>query len=120
MAREELAPAGEGERRLRGAVVAAWPFSSPRGTPLGLERMADALAARGHRVDVVTYHLGAECAGRAFTVHRIADVRRYQRTAPGPSWRKLLQIDSMLARKVLERSRHHGYDIIHAHHVEGL
>jgi glycosyltransferase involved in cell wall biosynthesis len=82
--------------------------------------MADALVARGHRVDVVTYHLGAECAGRAFTVHRIADVRGFRQTAPGPSWRKILQIDPMLASRVLERSRRHRYDIIHAHHVEGL
>ena len=82
--------------------------------------MAEALAERGHRVDLVTYHLGADCADRAFTVHRIADVAGYKRTAPGPSWRKLLQIDPMLAAKLVERSRKGDYDIIHAHHVEGL
>ena len=120
MAREDVAPTGACERQLRVALVAACPFPAARGTPVRIERMADALVARGHRVDVVTYHLGAECAGREFAVHRIDNVRGYRRTAPGPSWRKLLQIDPMLASKVLERSRHHGYDIIHAHHVEGL
>src|SRR4051812_29320849 len=118
MAREETAPTGGSERRLRVALVAACPFPAARGTPVRIERMADALVARGHHVDVVTYHLGAECAGRAFTVHRIADVRGFRQTAPGPSWRKILQIDPMLASRVLERSRRHRYDIIHAHHVE--
>jgi glycosyltransferase involved in cell wall biosynthesis len=120
MAGEDIAPAGAWDRRLRIALVAACPFPAARGTPVRIEQMADALVARGHRVDVVTYHLGADCADRAFTVHRIANVRGYRRTVPGPSWRKLLQIDPMLTSKVLERSRHGGYDIIHAHHVEGL
>src|ERR1700676_2772363 len=95
-----IAPPGGRNRRLRIALIAACPFPAPRGTPVRIERMAEALAARGHWVDVVTYHLGADCAGRPFTVHRIANVARYQRTAPGPNWRKLLQIDPMLAAKL--------------------
>jgi glycosyltransferase involved in cell wall biosynthesis len=120
MVGEALAPVDLRNRRLRIAVVAACPFPAPRGTPLRIERLAAALGARGHQIDVLTYHLGADCPGQSFAVHRIAHVSAYQRTAPGPSWRKLLQIDPMLAAKVAARCRVERYDIIHAHHVEGL
>ena len=40
------------------AMVAACPFPAPRGTPIRALRLAEALAARGHRVHVVTYHYG--------------------------------------------------------------
>ena len=42
---------------MRIAIVAACPFPLPRGTPVRILRMAEALADRGHEVHVVTYHL---------------------------------------------------------------
>src|SRR5690242_4427588 len=84
--------------RLRVAVVAACPFPWPRGTPIRIERIADAVARRGHAVHVVTYHLGEDSGNSPFRVHRIRDVPTYRRTGPGPTLRKLLQLDPLLAR----------------------
>ena len=105
---------------LRIAMIAACPFPWPRGTPVRIHRIADAVARRGHAVHVVTYHLGQELADPPFAVHRIGDVRSYSRTDPGPTVRKLFQLDPMLAR--LLRRLHHeiGFDLVHAHHYEGL
>ena len=113
-------PANASDRPLRIAMIAACPFPAPRGTPVRIERMADALVARGHRVDVITYHLGASVEGRAFAVHRLPDDPRYRHGAPGPSWRKLLRLDPMLAASIARRCASRSFDILHAHHVEGL
>src|SRR5829696_5121911 len=41
------------------ALVAACPFPAPRGTPIRFQRLAEAVAGRGDRVHVVTYHFGS-------------------------------------------------------------
>lgn len=102
------------------AVVAACPLPAPRGTPVRILRLSEALAARGHDVHVVTYHLGDGDVSDAVSLHRIPEVPTYHRTAPGPSWQKLLVLDPLLAatlRRVLDT---HRFDLIHAHHYEGL
>jgi glycosyltransferase involved in cell wall biosynthesis len=105
---------------LRIAMIAACPFPWPRGTPIRIHRIAEAVARRGHAVHVVTYHLGEDLADPPFAVHRIRDVPAYRRTAPGPTVRKLFQLDPMLAG--LLRRLHHEirFDLVHAHHYEGL
>jgi len=105
---------------LRIAMVAACPFPWPRGTPIRIERIAEAVARRGHAVHVVTYHLGGALVDPPFVVHRIRDVPTYRRTAPGPTLRKLLQLDPMLARLLRRLHREIGFDLVHAHHYEGL
>jgi glycosyltransferase involved in cell wall biosynthesis len=105
---------------LRIAMVAACPFPWPRGTPIRIHRIAEAVARRGHAVHVVTYHLGEELADPPFVVHRIRDVPAYRRTDPGPTFRKLAQLDPMLA-GLLRRLQHEiRFDLVHAHHYEGL
>jgi glycosyltransferase involved in cell wall biosynthesis len=101
-------------------MVAACPFPWPRGTPIRIQRIAEAVARRGHAVHVVTYHLGEDLADPPFVVHRIRDVPAYRRTDPGPTVRKLFQLDPMLAG--LLRRLHHElrFDLVHAHHYEGL
>jgi glycosyltransferase involved in cell wall biosynthesis len=105
---------------LRIAMIAACPFPWPRGTPIRIQRIAEAVARRGHAVHVVTYHLGEELADPPFVIHRIRDVPGYRRTEPGPTVRKLFQLDPMLAG--LLRRLHHEirFDLVHAHHYEGL
>ena len=105
---------------LRIAMIAACPFPWPRGTPIRIHRIAEAMARRGHAVHVVTYHLGGDLADPPFVVHRIRDVPGYRRTDPGPTLRKLFQLDPMLAG--LLRRLHHElrFDLVHAHHYEGL
>jgi glycosyltransferase involved in cell wall biosynthesis len=105
---------------LRIAMIAACPFPWPRGTPIRIHRIAEAMARRGHAVHVVTYHLGQELADPPFVVHRIRDVPLYRRTSPGPTLRKLFLLDPMLAGLLRRLHREIGFDLVHAHHYEGL
>jgi glycosyltransferase involved in cell wall biosynthesis len=105
---------------LRVAMIAACPFPWPRGTPIRIHRIAEAMARRGHAVHVVTYHLGQDLADPPFTVHRIRDVPLYRRTSPGPTVRKLFLLDPMLAGLLRRLHQELRFDIVHAHHYEGL
>jgi len=82
--------------------------------------MAEALARRGHEVDVVTYHLGAELLDAPFHVHRTRKLLGYCKVTPGPDWQKLLVLDPLLAARLAHLVRERRYHIVHAHHVEGL
>jgi glycosyltransferase involved in cell wall biosynthesis len=111
------APAARGRRV---AVVAACPFPVPRGTPIRIRRISEALARRGHDVHVVTYHLGDPLTDPPFRVHRTRKVSSYRKLDPGPSYRKLLVMNPLL-RGVLRRVvREHDIEVVHAHHYEGL
>ena len=101
-------------------MIAACPFPWPRGTPIRIHRIAEAVAGRGHAVHVVTYHLGEELADAPFVVHRIRDVPAYRRTEPGPTVRKLFQLDPMLVGLLRRLHREIPFDLVHAHHYEGL
>ncbi len=105
---------------LRIAVVAACPFPWPRGTPIRIHRIAEAMAARGHDVHVATYHLGQRPVDPGFSIHRIPEVRGYTKTSPGPSVRKLVQLDPMLIARLRALHRKIAFHAIHAHHYEGL
>lgn len=107
-------------RKLKVAVVAACPFPYARGTPIRILRMSEALAARGHEVHVVTYHLGQKFDSLPFQVHRIANVPTYQKVSPGPTYQKIAILDILLAKKLFDLARQVDFDIIHAHHFEGL
>lgn len=102
------------------AVIAACPFPYPRGTPIRILRMAESLVARGHHVEVISYHLGQRVVDLPFVVHRIPRVPTYHRLAPGPSYQKLLLVDPLLTLRVLSVVRSRRFDVIHAHHYEGL
>ena len=106
--------------QFRIAVIAACPFPYPRGTPVRIQRLSEALAKQGHEVHVVTYHLGEGRADPSVEVHRIPEVQSYRKTGPGPSYKKLAVIDPLLVKKTREVIRERGIDIIHAHHYEGL
>lgn len=105
---------------LKIAVVAACPFPLARGTPVRILRIAEALAARGHEVHVATYHLGSGPVESGVRIHRIADVPSYTRLAPGPTYRKVLVVDRALRRLVRTLLRENKFDVIHAHHYEGI
>ncbi len=107
-------------RKLSVAVIAACPFPYPRGTPVRIHRSSEALARAGVEVEVVTYHLGQTDVDTPFRVSRIRPIATYRRVDPGPSYQKLLLVDPLLVglfRRVLTE---HHFDVIHAHHYEGL
>jgi glycosyltransferase involved in cell wall biosynthesis len=101
-------------------MVAACPFPLGRGTPIRIQRQAEALAARGHEVHVVTYFLGTADPVAGVTVHRTPRLPRYRTTAPGPTYQKLLALDPMLVGTTMQLLRARRIDLIHAHHYEGL
>ncbi len=118
-----IANAGQARRpqsSLRIAVVAACPFPFGRGTPIRIQRQAEALAARGHEVHVVTYFLGTPDPVERVTVHRTARLRFYRTTSPGPTYGKLLMLDPLLAAQLIRVVQRERIDVIHAHHYEGL
>lgn len=101
-------------------MIAACPFPYPRGTPIRIFRMAEALARRGHEVHVVTYHLGEALQRTPFHLHRIKNVKTYRKHSPGPTYQKLLVLDSLLMMKLYQVLKNYEIDLIHAHHYEGL
>jgi glycosyltransferase involved in cell wall biosynthesis len=102
------------------AIVAACPFPYPRGTPIRILRMAESLVARGHHVEVITYHLGQHIVDLSFPVHRIPRLPTYRRLVAGPSYQKLLLVDPLLSLRLSSVVRSGRFDVIHAHHYEGL
>jgi glycosyltransferase involved in cell wall biosynthesis len=69
---------------------------------------------------VVTYHLGQSTGDESYTIHRIADQHYYRKVSPGPAYSKLLCIDPLLSRKLAGVLREQRFDLLHAHHFEGL
>ncbi|MGH8318071.1 MAG: glycosyltransferase family 4 protein [Steroidobacteraceae bacterium] len=106
--------------RFRIAMVAACPMPARRGTPLRVERLAEALAARGHHVELITYHVADGPQPLGLPVHRIFRRPVYWRMPVGPSFRKLALYDPALAWKLSQVLAGRRFDVIHAHHVEGL
>jgi len=106
--------------RFRIAMVAACPMPARRGTPLRIERLTEALIARGHRVELITYHVSDDAQALDFPVHRIFNKRVYWRMPAGPNLRKLALYDPALALKVWRVLAGSRFDVIHAHHLEGL
>jgi glycosyltransferase involved in cell wall biosynthesis len=107
-------------RPLRIAMVAACPLPARRGTPLRIERLAEALTARGHAVELMTYHLAEEPGRFALPVQRVFGRCEPGTLPPGPTLAKLALYDPALALLIGRRLRAQPFDLIHAHHVEGL
>jgi glycosyltransferase involved in cell wall biosynthesis len=107
-------------KKYKVAVVAACPFPYPRGTPIRILRMAEGLAARGHEVHVITYHLGQNIEDLPFQIHRISNIPTYHKLSPGPTYQKIAVLDTLLSIKLFEVIHRAGFDVIHAHHYEGL
>ena len=111
---------GSARKRFRIAMVAACPMPARRGTPLRVERLAEALAARGHHVEIITYHVADGPQPLGIPVHRIFRHPVYWRMPVGPSLRKLALYDPALSWKLSRVLAVRQFDLIHAHHVEGL
>lgn len=83
-------------------------------------RISEEVAARGHEVHLVTYHLGSGEVPPGLRLHRIRNIRTYRKLSPGPTYQKLFLLDTLLAWKLRGVLRGQQIDLIHAHHFEGL
>jgi glycosyltransferase involved in cell wall biosynthesis len=101
-------------------VVAACPFPYPRGTPVRILRLSEAVAQRGHKVHVVTYHLSDGTSSPALDIIRTPSLKTYTKMSPGPSLQKLMVLDPLLVRTLRHLLATTPIDVIHAHHYEGL
>jgi len=76
-----------------------------------------ALTRMGHKLAVVSYHLGRDIPG--IRIDRIPNVPWYQRRQAGPNWHKPY-LDALLLFKALKTLKSDSYNIVHAHLHEGL
>ena len=102
------------------AMIAACPFPYPRGTPIRVFHLTEQLIRLGHEVHVITYHLGNDSPRLDFAVHRIPRIITYRKLTPGPTLQKLFLVDALLTYRLRRVLQDQGFDVIHAHHFEGL
>lgn len=101
----------------RVVMVAACPFPYHQGSQVFIGQSAEALAARGHQVRVVTYHSGGEHSRCSVPVDRIPALLPRPPFRAGLSWSKPL-LDLLLAGTLLRTVRTHSVSLIHAHNCE--
>lgn len=100
-------------------MVVASPFPANHGTPGSIKEMAKAVAEKGHRVHVVTYHFGDEDVGiNGVLIHRIPDLGFRRRVVVGPTYEKPI-LDLLLVLTLLRVIVRERIDLIHAHNYEG-
>jgi len=70
-------------------MLAPEPFFQPRGTPFSEYFRIKALSDLGHRVDLITYHLGEDVKINNLKILRIPDLFYIKKIKIGPSWAKI-------------------------------
>jgi glycosyltransferase involved in cell wall biosynthesis len=105
---------------MRILVIAACPLPWPRGTPIRIHRMAEALVERGHEIHMATYPLGDDSVETNYQLHRVRSTNGDMDASPGPSLKKLFWLDPQLWGVVRRLLAEKHFDIVHAHHYEGL
>lgn len=98
---------------MRILVLAPHPFFQARGTPLAVRTVLEFLSARGHFVDVLTFHEGEDVAIPNCRIHRIRAVPGIHGIRPGFSLKKVV-CDGVMFVECLRMVRRTRYDLIHA------
>jgi len=99
---------------MRILVLAPHPFFQERGTPIDVDILVRALAARADtEVDLLVYAEGEDRSYSGVTLHRIPDLPATRGIRPGFSGKKLLA-DLLMLWKALSLVRRRRYDVIHA------
>lgn len=109
-------PASRSLVPLKILMLAPTPFFADRGCHVRIFEEARILAALGHRVEIVTYHIGRDLPG--IITHRTAAIPWYRKLEAGPSWHKPY-LDILLIFKALGVARKFKPDLLHAHLHEG-
>ena len=94
-------------------VLAPHPFFQARGTPLAVKTVLEFLSARGHQVDVLTFHEGEDVNIPNCRIHRIVRPLWIRNIRPGFSTKKVI-CDVFMFVKCLRMMRSVQYDLIHA------
>lgn len=95
-------------------MIAPQPFFEPRGTPISVSQRLYALSASGHKIDLATYHIGADKEIPGVTIYRIPRVPFIRSVKVGPSWAKPV-LDFLLLLLVIKLLWRGRYDVIHSH-----
>jgi glycosyltransferase involved in cell wall biosynthesis len=98
---------------MRILLVAPQPFYTERGTPIAVRLLAQTLCDEGHRVDLLTYHLGQDIAHPNLTLTRCAAVPGIRDVPIGISVKKLL-CDVSLSVRMAQMLWSSRYDVVHA------
>lgn len=94
-------------------LIAPEPFFEIRGTPLAILQLVKVLSKLGHRVDILTYHIGKDVKVRNVVIYRITGLLFIKYVPIGPSYIKLA-LDFFLFFKALRMCIDNHYDVIHA------
>lgn len=100
-------------------MLAPEPFFQPRGTPISVYQRIRALSDLGHKVDIVTYHMGEDKEIKNLKISRIPNVFFIKKIKIGPSLKKI-PLDFLLfirASGLLVRNK---YDLIFSHEEGAL
>ena len=99
---------------MRVLMIAPEPFFEPRGTPISVYQRLHALSVLGHKVDLLTYHVGLDVSIPGVRIHRVPDVPFIKHVKIGPSWPKLF-LDVLLFCKAIAMLLTNQYNVIHSH-----
>ena len=100
-------------------MLAPEPFFQPRGTPFSEYHRIKALTELGHRIDLVTYPIGADVDLPNLRIIRSSRPPWIRDVAIGPSLTKMV-LDAALTVTAMRQSRRERYDAIHSHEEAGL
>ncbi|NIM90289.1 MAG: glycosyltransferase [Candidatus Aminicenantes bacterium] len=100
-------------------MLAPEPFFQPRGTPLSEYFRIKALSDLGHKIDLVTYHLGEDVKIKNLRILRIPNLFLIREIKIGPSWAKI-PLDFLLFWKAFFQLVRSDYDLIFSHEEAAL
>ncbi len=100
-------------------MLAPEPFLAPRGTPVSIYFRIKALSELGHKIHLITYHLGEDVDLKNVKIHRIPRLFFIRRIKIGISMAKIL-LDFLLFFKAVTRLIKEKYDIVFSHEEASL
>lgn len=111
---KEYIPGSDGSEKLCILMIAPQPWFQPRGTPFSVLHRIKALSILGHKIDLVTYHIGQDVPIDNLTIHRAKKVPFINNIKIGPSLPKIF-LDVALYVKAVELLERNEYDYLHTH-----
>lgn len=94
-------------------LLAPHPFFQVRGTPLAVRTVLEFLSARGHHVDVLTFHEGEDITLPNCRIYRITPIPGIRNIRPGFSFKKVI-CDGLMLVESIRLIRRNRYDLVHA------